>query len=194
MLTGAAHSFHACTHKIGHALLARPVQACLTLTLSIRPLLERDLDQLRTLAGTIWQASYSALILPAQIDYMLADRYDAALIRAQLDDPEHFWRLAWWTDKQVGFAHARIEVESCKLDKLYIHPDYQRRGIGGALFNEVKCFAHARAATRLTLQVNRGNSAAIAAYKRYGFVVKEARVFDIGSGFVMDDFVMEMPL
>lgn len=162
--------------------------------LSIRPLLECDLDQLRTLARTIWQATYPALISQAQIDYMLADRYGAALIRAQLDDPGHAWRLAWWTDKQVGFAHARIEAETCKLDKLYIHPDYQRRGIGGALFNEVKHFARERAATRLCLQVNRGNTAAIAAYQQYGFSMREARVFDISGGYVMDDYVMEAPL
>lgn len=134
------------------------------------------------------------LIPQAQIDYMLADRYGAALIRAQLDDPEHVWRRALWANEMVGFAHARIEAEVCKLDKLYIHPDYQRRGIGSALLHEVSGFARERAATRLCLQVNRGNHAAIAAYQHYGFVVKEAHVFDIGSGFVMDDFVMEMPL
>lgn len=194
MLTGAAHSFHACTHKIGHALLARPVQACLTLTLSIRPLLERDLDQLRTLARTIWQATYTGLISQAQIDYMLAERYSAPLIRAQLDDAGHAWRLACWTDKRVGFAHARIKTETCKLDKLYIHPDYQRCGIGQALLNDIKTFARDHAAKSLSLQVNRGNTAAIAAYQKHGFLIREARVFDIGGGFVMDDYVMDMLL
>ena len=164
------------------------------MTLSIRPPLERDLDQLRTLARTIWQATYPALIPQAQIDFMLADRYGVAPIRAQLDDLGHAWRLAWWTDEMVGFAHARIEGEVCKLDKFYIHPNYQRRGIGRALLNDIKAFARDHTATRLSLQVNRGNTAAIAAYEQYGFITCEACVFDIGGGFVMDDYVMEAPL
>lgn len=122
---------------------------------------------------------------------MLANRYSAALIRAQLGDPHHAWRLAWWADERIGFAHARLEAERCKLDKLYIHPDYQRRGIGRALLNDIKTFARGHGATRLSLQVNRGNTAAIAAYEQYGFITCEARVFDIGSGFKMDDYVME---
>jgi len=105
--------------------------------LSICPLTEADIEPLRKLARTTWQDTYAALISQAQIEYMLADRYNAALIRAQLDDPHHAWRLASWADDRVGFAHARIEADRCKLDKLYIHPDYQRRGIGRALLNDI---------------------------------------------------------
>lgn len=125
---------------------------------------------------------------------MLAERYDATLIRAQLKDPKHAWRLASQAGDPIGFAHAKLEGDICKLDKLYIHPDLQRRGVGRALLDDIEVFARARGATVMRLQVNRGNLAAIAAYQRYGFVVREARVFDIGGGFVMDDFVMEAPL
>lgn len=162
--------------------------------LTIRPAVTADIDPLRTLARTVWQPTYSGLISQAQIDYMLADRYGAALIHTQLDDPEHAWRLACWADERIGFAHARMQGAICKLDKLYIHPDFQQRGIGRALLDEIKAFARAHDAKTLRLQVNRGNTAAIAAYQRYGFTTREARVFDIGGGFVMDDYVMEAPL
>mgnify|MGYP000347795967 CR=1 FL=1 len=162
--------------------------------LTIHRAVGSDIEPLRILARTVWQATYSTLISQAQIDYMLSDRYGAALIRAQLDDTEHAWRLACWADERIGFAHARMEDDICKLDKLYIHPDYQRRGVGRALLNEIKTFAVNHAAAKLCLQVNRGNIAAIAAYQHYGFIMREARVFDIGGGFVMDDYVMETPL
>ncbi len=162
--------------------------------LLIRPPVECDLDRLCALARKIWQATYPALISQAQIDFMLAERYTAERIRGQLHDPEHAWRLAWWADEMAGFAHARIEGQVCKLDKLYVHPDYQRRGIGRALLHDIQTFARDRAATRLSLQVNRGNTAAITAYQKYGFIMREARVFDTGGGFVMDDYVMEAPL
>ncbi len=124
----------------------------------------------------------------------LADRYAAARIRAELDDPAHVWRLARWNDQLIGFAHASVDAAACKLDKLYVDPAHQRRGVGRALLDEISRFARAHAATRLWLQVNRGNAQAIAAYRRYGFGIREARVFAIGDGFVMDDYVMDMPL
>ena len=112
--------------------------------LSIRVPTESDLEPLCTLARTIWQATYPALISQAQIDFMLAERYAPARIREQFNDPEHAWRLAWWMDERAGFAHARIEADVCKLDKLYIHPDYQRRRIGRALLKDIKVFARAQ--------------------------------------------------
>jgi len=41
------------------------------------------------------------------------------------------------------------------------------------------------------LQVNKKNPA-IAFYQKKGFTIKEEAVFDIGQGFVMDDFIMHM--
>jgi len=162
--------------------------------LSIRPPVERDIESVCALARAVWQATYPALISQAQIDFMLADRYAATHIRSQLDDPDHAWRLAVWDAEIIGFAHASLDALAVKLDKLYIAPSHQQRGIGSALLDDIKRFAHDHAATRLWLQVNRGNTQALAAYQQYGFAVIEARVFDIGGGFVMDDYVMDMPL
>jgi GNAT superfamily N-acetyltransferase len=153
-----------------------------------------DIDAVSALARTVWQATYPSLISQAQIDAMLADRYAPERIREQLDDPRH----AWWVAKQgrmlVGFAHAIIDVSGCKLDKLYIHPDSQRHGIGAALVLAVEEWARRQPVRRLWLQVNRGNAQAIRAYEKYGFRIVESRVFDIGGGFVMDDHVMERML
>lgn len=154
----------------------------------------QEIDAVCALARTVWQATYPALISQAQIDAMLADRYAADRIRSQLDDPDH----AWWTARQgrvtVGFTHAVCDGTRCKLDKLYIDPGHQRQGIGAALLQVVQDWARQRQGRRLWLQVNRGNTQAVAAYLKYGFGIIESRVFDIGHGFVMDDHVMELPL
>jgi RimJ/RimL family protein N-acetyltransferase len=42
----------------------------------------------------------------------------------------------------------------------------------------------------LYLTVNKGNVDSIAIYRRSGFEVREEAVFDIGNGYVMDDYVM----
>jgi diamine N-acetyltransferase len=158
----------------------------------VAPLAAADIDSVCRLAHTIWQSTYPALISQEQIDFMLADRYAPAALLAQLDDPLHFWRVAWLADEIAGFAHAMLGGADCKLDKLYVHPDKQRQGIGGGLLQEVRDCARQHGAHRLWLQVNRGNTQAIAAYGKYGFRIAGAQVFDIGRGFVMDDYVMKL--
>jgi len=160
----------------------------------IAPLAAADIDPTCRLARTIWLSTYPALISPAQIDFMLADRYAPATLLAQLDDPLQVWRAAWLEGEIAGFAHAVLSGADCKLDKLYVQPDNQRQGIGSALLHVIQDWARQHQARRLWLQVNRGNTPAIAAYRKYGFRVVESRVFDIGHGFVMDDYVMEQML
>ena len=46
----------------------------------------------------------------------------------------------------------------------------------------------------LILAVNKRNERAIAAYRKYGFVVRDAVRVDIGKDFVMDDFIMALSL
>jgi len=161
---------------------------------SVQRLTATDVDAVSALARIVWQATYPALIPQAQIDAMLADRYAPQRIREQLDDPQQ----AWWVAKQdhtlTGFAHALLDESGCKLDKLYVHPDCQRRGIGAALAKTVEDWARRQQVHRLWLQVNRGNTQAIAAYEKYGFRIVESRVFELGGGFVMDDYVMERML
>ncbi|MHB1094022.1 GNAT family N-acetyltransferase [Thiobacillus sp.] len=160
----------------------------------LHPLTLQEVDAVCALARIVWQATYPALIPQAQIDAMLADRYAAGRIQSQLDDPDHAWRIAKRNQETVGFAHAVLEGAHCKLDKLYVHPGYQRQGIGAALLHAVRNWARQQQARRLWLQVNRGNTQAIAAYRKYGFVIAGSQVFDIGDGFVMDDHVMELTL
>lgn len=164
----------------------------------VQPSLQRltadDIDAVSALARTVWQATYPPLISQAQIDAMLADRYAPERIREQLDDPRQAWWVARLDAALTGFSHALLDASGCKLDKLYVHPDHQRRGIGAALLRAVEDWARQQQARRLWLQVNRGNTQAIAAYRKYGFRIVESRVFDVGNGFVMDDYVMEQLL
>lgn len=163
-----------------------------------QPCLQRlaagDADAVGALARVVWQATYPALISQAQIDAMLADRYAPQRIREQLDDPRHAWWGAMRGHTLAGFAHAMLDESGCKLDKLYVHPGQQRHGIGAALEKQVADWARRQRARRVWLQVNRGNTQAIAAYQKYGFRIVDSCVFDIGSGFVMDDHVMELTL
>lgn len=162
--------------------------------LDLHRMTRQEIDAVSTLARVVWQTTYPALISQAQIDSMLADRYAAAQIELQCADPAHCWWVACRNGTLTGFAHAMLSNADFKLDKLYVHPAGQRKGVGAALLGAIQQWGVQHHARRLWLQVNRGNRQAIAAYRKYGFRIVESRIFDIGQGFVMDDYVMELEL
>lgn len=162
--------------------------------LAIRPLVESDIDSLVRLAHEIWHAHYPGIISREQIDYMLAQRYSPENIRASLETS--CWLTAWQGQTMAGFAQAFSDdvPSTWKLDKLYVHPDHQRKGVGQALLGRVTQQAHNASAARLILRVNKHNAAALSAYAKYGFSIYDENVLNIGHGFVMDDYLLELRL
>ena len=149
------------------------------------------LAEIAALAAVIWRAHYPGIITPAQIDYMLARRYDVETMRCELEGGVTWFR-ALVEGELRGFASVGPtgNATEFKLHKLYVHPDWQRHGLGSALLKECESTARARGAITLLLNVNKRNEPAIATYLKRGFTVRDSIAADLGGGFVMDDFVM----
>jgi diamine N-acetyltransferase len=159
----------------------------------IAPVVDEDAERIASLAGEIWRRHYPGIISAAQIEYMLKQRYEPRVIRAELQCADMWWDKLLAGAAMVGFASyfASGQPGEMKLDKLYVHQDHQRKGYGGMLLAHVCGCARSQGFSRLVLAVNKRNRAAIAAYLKHGFQVKGAVVKDIGRGFVMDDYIME---
>ena len=162
----------------------------------ILPLEPGEVERISALAAEIWRRHYPGIISAAQIEYMLKQRYDPQVIRAELERDN-----LWWDTLRVGaqitaFASYFLNVQPAemKLDKLYVHPDRQRKGYGAMLIEHVCWRARERGCSRLVLAVNKNNRSAIDAYRKHGFQVSETVIKDIGGGFVMDDYIMEKAL
>jgi diamine N-acetyltransferase len=167
-----------------------------TLDIRILPLSEEDIPELVRLAREIWYAHYPSIITIEQIEYMLDQRYRADLIRSQLASDTAWWDKLLLDGAMVAFTSYELSehADAMKLDKLYVRYDLRGRGYGGLLMHHVEERARAHGRTRLYLQVNKNNASAIDAYLRIGFAVTEAARFDIGGGFIMDDYVMSKAL
>lgn len=162
----------------------------------ISPVSTPDLEKVAQLAREIWYLHYPGIITVSQIDYMLAQRYQPNIIASQTATDK-----AWWDKLEVGSDLAGFasyergsETASVKLDKLYVHPRVQRCGFGYELVQNVEARSRERGYSLLYLQVNKGNTASIAFYRKAGFAVTDSVSVDIGQGYVMDDFVMSKPL
>jgi GNAT superfamily N-acetyltransferase len=170
-------------------------------TVVISPVAEPDLDPIARLAREIWYLHYPGIITVRQIDYMLAQRYRPDVISSQIDAREAWWDkieagplLAGFACYEPGSAAQSAKPASVKLDKLYVHPRAQRRGLGYALVEHIETCSRERGFSTLYLQVNKGNSSSIAFYRRAGFEITDHVKVKIGNGFVMDDYVMSKQL
>jgi GNAT superfamily N-acetyltransferase len=167
--------------------------------IEISPLRLDEADAVVELAGRVWRAHYPGIISPAQIEYMLEQRYRPVLVK-QFIARGDVWLAARAGVEIVGFAHGHpLGDGDYKLDKLYVATGLQRHGIGGLLIRAMAERALMLGYARLALRVNRQNQQAIDAYLKHGFTVQTIYLENIGGGpglenYVMDDYVMTKEL
>lgn len=162
----------------------------------IRRAQSQELPILETLARQIWPSTYAHIISQAQIDFMLDWMYSFAALKAQFEKGHEFYILnADGLDS--GFMAlewvSHKDVSELKINKLYILPDLQGKGAGRSLINVAIERAEASSASSIFLQVNKANDAKNF-YLKLGFEIREEAVFDIGNGFIMDDYIMALAL
>ncbi|MHB1236471.1 MAG: GNAT family N-acetyltransferase [Gallionella sp.] len=155
-----------------------------------------DFETLARLAEAIWRSHYTRIIGSAQIDYMLAGRYTPEKLRLYLNADDRWLMLLRIDDRAVGYCSYALtdDLGEMKLEQLYLLPELHGQGLGKLMLRHVEQQARVRGRRTLVLQTNKRNDIAIAFYRKAGFTVREEAVFDIGGGFVMDDYVMEKML
>jgi ribosomal protein S18 acetylase RimI-like enzyme len=160
-----------------------------------------DFEELAQLAETIWRAHYKKIISSAQIAYMLAGRYTPERLRLYLNADDRWLTLLRVGNETIGYCSNALTDDpggmkpvEMKLEQLYLLPELHGKGFGKLMLRHVEEQAKARGCRTLLLQVNKHNDIAVDFYRKAGFIVREEAVFDIGNGFVMDDYVMEKAL
>ena len=162
---------------------------------TIRRAVAADAETIRQLANETWWPAYSPILPAAQIEYMLADIYDAEKISAQIRHNVQTYLLLYHDETPVGFAAfspRENNPDVYKLHKLYCLPAVQGKGFGRALIQEVATQTLAAGVHMLELNVNRHNKAK-GMYEKMGFVVQYEEDIPIGPYF-MNDYVMRKVL
>ena len=161
---------------------------------TIRLTTPADFPAIRAVVHEVWPIAYREMITPEQISYMLSMMYsDESLLKQAEEEGCTF--IVFEKDGFVhGFASfSEIEKDLFKLHKLYVYTTSHGKGIGKALLVEVKRQTKDRGGKAIELQVNKKNVAQHF-YAKQGFTIDRELVLDIGGGFVMDDFVMRLPI
>ena len=102
--------------------------------------------------------------------------------------------IAYDDNEPVGFAsYQETEPQLFKLHKIYVLPSQQGKGTGKFIINHIVEKIKSKNAKALQLQVNRYNKAK-SFYEKLGFFVLKEINLDIGNGYFMNDYVMQLSL
>ncbi|MEK0413756.1 MAG: hypothetical protein RL070_1244 [Bacteroidota bacterium] len=160
-------------------------------SIQIRAADVNDIATIREIANITWPVAYGSYISKAQLDYMLDMMYSDKSLLEQINKGHQFY-IAEQHNNPIGFASVSKEEEnSCKLNKLYVLPTAQKTGAGKALLQKSIDYAISHVASCLYLQVNKQNTAQHF-YSKHGFTIREASILEIGGGYIMDDYIMEL--
>jgi GNAT superfamily N-acetyltransferase len=147
-----------------------------------------DIPSIAALAKNIWNQHYPEVIGQEQVNYMLGIMYTAEALKQQMEQKKHRFFLIENDGKEVGFISVNeVSKGDWFLNKFYIDQRISAKGIGTSTFHKILELISPK---KITLTVNRGNYKTVNFYFKLGFKIEKTAVFDIGNGYVMDDFVM----
>lgn len=158
--------------------------------MDIRLATEHELPILESLAREIWPHTYADIITKEQMDFMLNWMYSSETLVAQQQAGHEFYILQK-DSTDIGFLAIEQAGDKLKVNKVYVLPTAQGLGAGKKLMDKAVERAKAKGCTYLFLQVNRANKAKFF-YEKLGFTIRKEEDFDIGNGFFMNDYVMEL--
>lgn len=155
---------------------------------------EKDIPLIRNLARRSWENAYAEILSGEQMEYMLSEMYSEAELAKHFQDTNYYYYLIKDenTDSYEGFIgyEHHYDENTTKLHRIYLVPESKGKGFG----KEALLFLNQKTAEngdqRIILNVNKHNEAR-RFYESQGYIVYGEGVFDIGNGFVMDDYMME---
>lgn len=147
------------------------------------------------LTKKIWPVAYGEILSKAQLEYMIDKFYNETALRELIQKGHVFYLAQDDKDNYVGFVSYEINSEpnKTKIHKIYVLPQTQGTGLGRLFFELVKEKAIENHQCAIFLNVNKYNNA-IHFYTKLGFTKVKDEVIDIGNGYVMDDYVMEVDM
>ena len=151
-----------------------------------------DIIEVVKLARNIWIEHYTPIVGIEQVEYMLSNFHSRDVISEEIGQQKYMYFLIKDNHRTIGYLGIQIKSDVLFLSKLYILSSERGLGIGRAAMNFIKKLAQKNKVDKISLTVNRNNKGSIAAYYKMGFVKTGEVCVDIGEGYKMDDFKMEL--
>jgi len=153
-------------------------------------LLEKEnIHTIANIAIPIWHQHYDPIIGVQQVNYMLDKFQSEQAIESQLAEGYLYFQVSD-SAEVVGYFSIRISDEvDLFISKFYLLEKTRGKGFGKAMLSFIEYFAKENGCKQIKLTVNRYNPA-YKIYLKLGFIKYDSAQFDIGGGYIMDDYLM----
>ena len=91
-------------------------------------------------------------------------------LRSELDNETALFLTARVNGETAGYVGSHLVAGECYITNIVVSPRFRRQGIARALLTELCRLLMEKGAQFVTLEVRESNTAAIALYKRFGFI------------------------
>ena len=152
---------------------------------------EADVRRLAKVAREVWREANVSFCTPEQVEYMIEKYQSFEAISGQL---VHGYRYFLIEDdgEILGYFGVQPQGERLFLSKFYILKQNRGRGLFSLGLEHMCTLCREGSMSAIYLTVNRNNTHAYEVYIAKGFKVIAEECTDIGFGFVMDDYIMEL--
>ena len=147
---------------------------------------------IKEIAEKSWRKHYPGILSNEQIEYMLELKYSQTELQNHFENPNYHYYLLGDEEKTLGIMGFEnpYQEKTTKLHRIYLLEEAKGKGVGKFAINFLKNQAKESGDQRIILNVNKQNPSYYF-YVSQGFKVYEEGVFEIGNGYVMDDYLME---
>lgn len=151
-----------------------------------------NIPLIKEIAEKSWRKHYPGILSNEQIEYMLEQMYSETELKNHFENPNYHYYLLSDDENFLGIMgfENHYQKDTTKLHRIYILEEAKGKGVGKFAINFLKNQAKESGDQRIILAVNKQNSS-YHFYTSQGFNIYEEGVFEIGNGYVMDDYLME---
>ncbi len=161
--------------------------------MKIRKAILSDIPIIKEIAEKAWRPTYDHILTEQQTLYMLELMYNSLTLENQINGNIEFFMVDLDQETVGYFAIENVNEQIVKLHKLYLDPTQKQKGLGRKIIQYIKDWTLGNQRKSIILNVNKNNSA-VQFYLKMGFIIIEELILDIGEGYVMDDYVMQLDL
>lgn len=155
---------------------------------------DHDIQELAVCARDIWNEFFISIISQQQIDYMVEKFQSYTALKHAIEKEGYIYYMAYEDEQLVGFCGIRIDIDRLFLSKLYFRKEMRGKKLSSLLLAKAIEFAKKHQLQAIYLTCNKFNMHSIEVYQHKGFKIIDAVQSDIGQGFIMDDYILQLEL
>lgn len=152
---------------------------------------EGDIRRLTKAARTVWREANVSFCTPEQVEYMI-ERYQS--FEAIVGQLIHGYRYFIFEQDGDILAYFGVQPQGERLflSKFYILKPYRGQGLFSIGLDILRQLCREDGLKAIYLTVNRGNHHACEVYLAKGFEIIAEEDNDIGFGYEMNDYIMQL--